>query len=83
MGTLHRLERLGQSLKDDLDEADAVQVEYDKTLEALRADIQILEEVTVPGLVEANRTVLERQRADTSLQVRRRVSTTIDVDKEV
>ncbi len=47
------------------------QKQYEAGMEALRARVKVAEDVTIPGLVAANRLVLERYDADTSIQVRR------------
>ena len=44
-------------------------------VESLRSRVRVAEDVTIPGLVAANKLVLERYDADTAIQVRRQVLT--------
>lgn len=79
LGLLHRLELIGFSLREDLDEAELVQLDQRKAVDSLRAELKVLEDVVVPTLVENHKLVLERSRADAAVQVMRRA----DADKSV
>lgn len=50
--------------------------QYEDEVEALRAQVRVAETVTIPGLVAANKLILERVDADTAVQVRRQVAQT-------
>ena len=47
---------------------------YQEQLEAARSKLKIMEEVTVPTLMQQNQTLLEMWKAETAIQVRRQVA---------
>lgn len=47
---------------------------YRQENEALRSELTVIKEVTVPGLVSANNLILQRVEADIAVQVKRQVT---------
>ena len=71
------LQEIGErmsALEDELRQAKRSYRDYDDALEAVRVKLQIVEEVMVPGLVQANKVFEERWKAETELHVRRQVA---------
>jgi uncharacterized protein (DUF342 family) len=69
-----RLRDIGESLLEDIQMAKATQQRYEEELESVRSENRILKEVTIPGLVAANKLMIERLDADTAVEVRRRTA---------
>lgn len=66
-----RLQDMIDAVTDRLDEARRLQKLYEDELATVRAEKQVLEDVTVPGLVEAHRVITETMRARTAIEVMR------------
>lgn len=59
-------------LRETVEEAVRLQKKSQTTVEGLQDQIRTMEELTIPALTESNRLLLERWRAETSVQVGRR-----------
>ena len=68
------LSLLAQRLSDSLEEAVKVQKEYQEQLEGAQSQLRIMEDVTVPALLQQNQTLLEMWKAETAIQIRRQVN---------
>ena len=64
------------AVRSELEQLDKRRRQYEDEVEALRAQVRVAETVTIPGLVAANKLILERVDADTAVQVRRQVAQT-------
>lgn len=61
-------------LRAELADARALNRQYEKELDHVRAQLHVAEETTIPALVQANQLINERQRADTNYELRRQVA---------
>jgi hypothetical protein len=68
---------VGEALAEDLEEADGNLRALEEAMEALRAELQVLKEVTIPALVTAHKLIVERNVADTAIQVRRQMAASV------
>lgn len=69
-----RLQDMIDAVADRLDDARRLQKLYEDELSTVRAEKQVLEDVTVPGLVEAHRVITETMRARTAIEVMRQAA---------
>ena len=69
-----RLAAHAEVLAEDLDEAKRLQEQYDEQLVSIRSELRVLKDVTIPGLVAANKLLLAQWDAETAIQVRRQVA---------
>ena len=60
----------------DLDESEKTVKSLRESLESVQSELTIADEITIPGLVQSNKLLLERASADTAEQVRRQVAST-------
>lgn len=82
LAATHRWTRMvAKTLAEDwrLMDEKATQVEaslmgYNTAMEAMSSKVKIMEEVTIPQLVEECRSQLERSRAESSIQIRRQAN---------
>jgi t-SNARE complex subunit (syntaxin) len=63
-----------ERLRETIDEALKIHKRYETQLEAANDRIKVMEEMTIPTLVQSNELLLERWRAETTVQVRRRTA---------
>lgn len=75
------LNAITETVAEDLDRADETVADvlrehrsYEEAMEALNSKLKVVEEITVPALVESHKVQLERWKAETAVQVRRQVS---------
>ena len=72
------LEVAEDRLRETVDEAVKIQKQYEEQLDAALSKVRILEESTVPCLMQQNQTLLKFWEAETAVQVRRQVGFQID-----
>ncbi len=72
---------VGEALAEDLEETDRAMRKCEEAMEVLRAKLQLAEEVLIPGLVDNNTKFREMCKADTAIQVMKRVSASV-TDRE-
>lgn len=65
-------------LRETVDEALRIQKQHEEQLDAALAKVRILEESTIPCLMQQNQTLLKFWEAETAIQVRRQVGFQID-----
>ena len=68
-----RLQQETKSLLNSLDEYRITVAKLEETLEAAREELRTAKLITIPGLVEANQTMLARWEAETQIQIARAV----------
>lgn len=68
------LEEAESRLRETIDEALKIQKNYEEQLEAARSKLRIFEDVTVPTLIQQNRSLLEMWKAETDIHIRRQVA---------
>ncbi len=68
---MRKFDDLSATIKDDLDDADALHKSQASVVEALQTENRLLAEVQVPQLVAMHQLVLKRLDAETAMQVRR------------
>ncbi len=71
-----KMELVGDAVMEDLEEGEATLRQHNHAMEALQDRIDVMEKHTIPELVESHQLILQRLRAETALQVQRRVSAT-------
>ena len=71
---IRRLESLSGEWMEQIEDAQRAAKNAQTTIESLEAKVQVLEEMTVPLLVDEHRAYIERERARTDLEVRRQVA---------
>lgn len=69
-----RLASIVETSVEELEAADNVQRQYNEAVETLQSELRVLRDVTVPGLVAANKLCLAELDSWTSVQVRRQVA---------
>lgn len=69
-----RFENRRAAVMDQLEGVERKTRNYESTIDALRSELKVLGEVELAGLVEANRVLIERWRAATSIEVMRQVA---------
>ena len=69
-----QLTRLIDDSDRDLKKAKKLHQKYENELEASRNELKIMKDVTIPGLVAANKLLLAQWDAETAIQVRRQVA---------
>lgn len=66
-----RLQQETKSLLSSLDEYRITVVRLEEALEATREELRTAKQITIPGLVEANQTMITRWEAETAIHVAR------------
>lgn len=69
-----RMEGRLDQLFDQVDVSKRTIESQNSTIDGLRQELQVANDVTIPALVASNRLVLERIEADTAIQIRTRVA---------
>jgi len=76
-----RLDAISTSILEEIDASEEVvaraeknQISYQNALDAMSARLRVVEETTIPTLIESHRVLLERYRAETAIQVRRQAA---------
>ena len=77
-----RMDAVAEALFEDIDESEATVKSLNESLEAVRSELEIANDVVIPGLVQSNKLLLERSSADTAEQVRRQVRNTVHKQTE-
>jgi chromosome segregation ATPase len=69
-----RIVSIVETSVEELESAELVQRQYNETVETLQSELRVLRDITVPGLVAANKLCLAELDSWTSVQVRRQVA---------
>ncbi len=69
-----RLDVIGNSLVEDIDEASAIQKQCEESISAQQSELRIYSDITIPTLTDQHRLILERYDAEIAAEVRRRVA---------
>lgn len=69
-----QLEHVGDTLLEDVEEAQSVQRQHEVALEASRNENEVLSKVLIPTMTAADKLMLERYNAEIAIQVKRRVA---------
>ena len=69
----NHLQQETKSLLKSLDEYRITVQRLEETLDAAREELRTAKEITIPGLVEANQTMLARWEAETQIQIARAI----------
>lgn len=69
-----RVVSIVETSMEELEAAEHVQRQYNETVETLQSELRVLRDVTVPGLVAANKLCLAELDSWTAVQVRRQVA---------
>jgi F0F1-type ATP synthase membrane subunit b/b' len=77
-----RIDSVAKVVTEDVEESEKTVEKMKTALDAVRDELQIAEEVTIPGLVKCNKLLLERTSADTAEQVRRQVNNIVPRNEE-
>ena len=80
---LRRVETVGESLQEDLDDSVSIQKQYEEALAAEQSELRVLREVTLPTLTSQHKLLLEMYDAEIAIQVRRQVAMNTNRDVEV
>jgi hypothetical protein len=65
-----RIVAIGQSAADEIEEAERAQGRYEEAIDKLRSELQVVNDVTIPGLVAANKMSTSWMDAWTSIHSR-------------
>jgi uncharacterized protein YukE len=77
-----RMRSINAAAAEDVEEANRIQEQYEKTVEGLRSELQVLRDVTVPGLVQSNKMMLSELDKYTAINVRQQVGASPNVGVE-
>jgi len=69
-----QLEMIGEAVSEDLEEVQLLAEQKTRVVDELNAELEILKNTTVPGLVAANHLVITQLDAQTAIQERQRVA---------
>ncbi len=78
-----RLGNLSGDVRKDIERTKALIQKYEEQLEAVQSKLRVAEESTIPTLVAANKTFVDRWDAESSVYIRRQVAISSDNQGEI